>query len=757
MEPLPSPSPSPLDPAQEARLEEFAEAWWDRPADSPPPRWEDYFPAEQPCPPALVFWLQAAEQERAAEAARAAEELQAAGRKLEEEARARAWAEQRARRRTAALVSVATVAVLAASAAVGWYWLEQAGRRARAQSEVEAVLQEARAHLEQELDLERNDPERWAATLDLAESLVERAEAIAAAGQVNAEVRDRVRVLREQVAPRKRDSHLRVELDRIRLEKTAVKEGRYNFTAALPRYRAVLAGYGIDLDDPEQAGAVVRSSRLRQELLSALEDCTRVAKDPAEQQRMRAVLEAAGPDQDGFRTRWRQAVLRSDAVALVTLAQQASHLPATDVVNLAADLVLLQDIQAAERLLRAAQQRFPGDFWINHDLGILLLQQVPPKSEDAVRYLTAAAALRSQSPGAIMDLGYGLLSLGRAEEAAAAFRQAINLDPKSAPAHTNLAIVLRSQGQVEEAISEYRKAIALDPRFATAHNGLGGALHEQGKTAEAIAAFRQAIALDPKLPDAHSNLGLALARRREWDAAIRSYRQAIELNPRYGIAHANLGDALLQLGDFEGAHKAIRRSLELLPAEHPLRLTLPRVLRECEAGQALDAKLPAILRGDTQPASTAETLTFARFCQRYKQLHAASVRLYGDAFRADPKLAADMDAQHRYNAACSAALAAAGQGKDADKLDSKERQRLRLQALEWLRADLDAWGKRLAGAAEKDKEAVRKVLEHWQQDTDLASLRDDKALAALPAEERDRWQQLWADVGALLDKAAAPR
>jgi hypothetical protein len=42
--------------------------------------------------------------------------------------------------------------------------------------------------------------------------------------------------------------------------------------------------------------------------------------------------------------------------------------------------------------------------------------------------------------------------------------------------------------------------------------------------------------------------------------------------------------------------------------------------------------------------------------------------------------------QYRYNAACCAALAAGGQGKDADKLDDKERARLREQACDWLRA-----------------------------------------------------------------------
>jgi len=48
-------------------------------------------------------------------------------------------------------------------------------------------------------------------------------------------------------------------------------------------------------------------------------------------------------------------------------------------------------------------------------------------------------------------------------------------------------------------------------------------------------------------------------------------------------------------------------------------------------------------------------------------------------------------------------------------------------------------------------------MRHWQTDADLAGVRDKEALAKLPAEERQRWQQLWADVAALLRRSAAKR
>src|SRR5262249_59110865 len=73
-----------------------------------------------------------------------------------------------------------------------------------------------------------------------------------------------------------------------------------------------------------------------------------------------------------------------------------------------------------------------------------------------------------------------------------------------------------------------------------------------------------------------------------------------------------------------------------------------------------------------------------------KRLHRAAVRFYEEAFAAQPKLADDLDAAHRYNAACAAALAGCGAGQDADQLDDKERAGLRRQALDWPRADLAA-------------------------------------------------------------------
>ena len=50
---------------------------------------------------------------------------------------------------------------------------------------------------------------------------------------------------------------------------------------------------------------------------------------------------------------------------------------------------------------------------------------------------------------------------------------------------------------------------------------------------------------------------------------------------------------------------------------------------------------------------------------------------------------------------------------------------------------------------------MQQVLRHWQKDPDLASVRDKEALAQLPEAERAAWQELWAEVETLRQKAAA--
>jgi serine/threonine-protein kinase len=306
---------------------------------------------------------------------------------------------------------------------------------------------------------------------------------------------------------------------------------------------------------------------------------------------------------------------------------------------------------------------------------------------------------------------------------------------------------------VDEAIACYQKAIALDPKNSKAHTCLGLALAAKGQVDEAIACYQQAIEIDPKDAGAHNSLGAILCdAKRDYDGAIACFKKAIALDPNYALAHTNLGHALAHQGRFAESLAAYKRGHELGKIQPGWPYPSAVWVRQAEAKAALEAKLPALLKGEFQPGDNQERLTLAVVCQARK-LHRAATGLYAAAFAADPKLADDLQGQYRHKAACCAALAAAGQGEDATPLDGRERARLRRQALDWLRADLALYTRQLESGTPQARTLARQSLQRWQTVSALAGLREATALAKLPAEEQKACTQLWADVAALLKKA----
>jgi hypothetical protein len=225
----------------------------------------------------------------------------------------------------------------------------------------------------------------------------------------------------------------------------------------------------------------------------------------------------------------------------------------------------------------------------------------------------------------------------------------------------------------------------------------------------------------------------------------RSALSSIPAHPMYrqdmALQLTNLIDATRALGDLKGRAEAERQLLEL-------RETDP-------AMAAFDGRLKAVVKGEQRPKDAGERLQFA---QRAYELtrHAAAARLWKEALEADPRLAENRNVQHRYNAACAAALAGCGHGKDDPRPSDEQKAKLRRQALDWLTAELSAWAKLLATANNVQRAAIARTPQHWQLDSDLAGIRDDAELAKLPEPERAAFRKLWADVDALLKKATQP-
>ncbi|MEG3906557.1 tetratricopeptide repeat protein, partial [Microcoleus sp. w2-18aC4] len=154
---------------------------------------------------------------------------------------------------------------------------------------------------------------------------------------------------------------------------------------------------------------------------------------------------------------------------------------------------------------------------------------------------------------------------GKSEEAIAAYRQAIQIDPNFAAAYENLGGALFLQGKPDEAIAAYRQAIQIDPNFAEAYKNLGGGLFLQGKLDEEIATYHQAIKVNPQWVWAYNKLGNALSYQGKLDEAIVAYRQAIQIDSNYAEAYNNLGNALFNQGQPQEAIAAYRQAIQIDP------------------------------------------------------------------------------------------------------------------------------------------------------------------------------------------------
>jgi hypothetical protein len=174
-------------------------------------------------------------------------------------------------------------------------------------------------------------------------------------------------------------------------------------------------------------------------------------------------------------------------------------------------------------------------------------------------------------------------------------------------------------------------------------------------------------------------------------------------------------------------------------------------LNHAERLVKLKPRLPALLKGETQPADVDERLELAWDCSG-RRMFAAAAHWYDEALAAWPGLAEEGD---RYFAASVAALAGCGQGEDAGSLGDTERARLRRQTLDWLRADLEASRSLMESEPGKSFSVAQKMI-CWLSDSDFAGVRDSRCLSQLPEAEGREWQSLWKEVEELRRRAANP-
>jgi tetratricopeptide (TPR) repeat protein len=162
------------------------------------------------------------------------------------------------------------------------------------------------------------------------------------------------------------------------------------------------------------------------------------------------------------------------------------------------------------------------------------------------------------------------LKSGRADQAAALYREAIEAQPQDASFEFDLALALDRVGDqknLPEEEAALEKAIQLKPGFAAAENQLGYLAARTGKTAAAEQHFRNALAAMPRFADAANNLGTLLGQEGHDAEAEACFRSALSANPRSVRAWVNLAATLGSESRLPEARAAIESALRIDPQD----------------------------------------------------------------------------------------------------------------------------------------------------------------------------------------------
>ena len=117
------------------------------------------------------------------------------------------------------------------------------------------------------------------------------------------------------------------------------------------------------------------------------------------------------------------------------------------------------------------------------------------------------------------------------EEAAAAYRKALVIDPDLVPAIVNLANIHYARDELIEAQALYERAIGLDQDCFEAHFNLGNIHHDLGRYGGALASYREAVMLNPGYADAHFYLAVTLEKTGHSPEAKPHWKAYQELAP----------------------------------------------------------------------------------------------------------------------------------------------------------------------------------------------------------------------------------
>ncbi len=399
-------------------------------------------------------------------------------------------------------------------------------------------------------------------------------------------------------------------------------------------YRQVFRDYGLDFDKQslEEMAAIVRLRplALTSEVISALDHWAselRRKRSPVEQ-RVRLYNLGLKLDDDNWRNRLRLRLIEhitakpTAEFPILTLTSSwlggpalglleeglldhqrrerllehgrkadLQKLPTASMALLATIYISEYALDEALQTLRTAQRRFPDDVWANYALASLIHSTQPQRLDEAIRFFTAARAIRPElghalahvleqrgdldeaisifqelirlrptNPHHMSCLGPLYVRANKPDEAIAILERCLQLDPRRTSTRYYLALLYLEHRRFAEAERHLRRVLLDDPGDSKALTKLVGLLRDTQRAAEVENVLQQRLKVDPRDPQALTQLAILREQQGKYDEADRLYRQVLATAPS-AEAHTKLGNLLWDRREFLGAERYFRLAL----------------------------------------------------------------------------------------------------------------------------------------------------------------------------------------------------
>ena len=234
--------------------------------------------------------------------------------------------------------------------------------------------------------------------------------------------------------------------------------------------------------------------------------------------------------------------------------------------NLGVALERLGRSEEAIRAHRTAVDVTPDsvDFRLNFSAALM----ASGRTNDAIAECREAVRLSRGGKPELEVLGRALAAAGRDEEALHTFEQALSTG-KSAELYQNTAAILERLGRLDDATAAYRHVLEMNPRVVPARVSLGILLCRKKLYGEGIALWREGLKMEPDNAYLSYNMAwwLAACPDPAWRSGTEAREWAEKLDRATAAGNPQIKDLLAaayaETGQFDKAVEAAKRALTL--------------------------------------------------------------------------------------------------------------------------------------------------------------------------------------------------